>query len=97
LNFGNPTPVFYEIIFVLACTLIAAAMGRKVIPLFFLSVSICYILFIAFVGGFKDTEAFIAGAGFGILIMIPTATGAAIVIAIGYAIHHYRQKLTKSK
>jgi hypothetical protein len=92
VNFGTPTPVFYQIVFVLVCALVGAATGRSTTVIFLLSIIISYALFIAYVGGFGSTEALIAGLGFGVLVMIPTAMGAAAAIFIGHAIHLARQR-----
>lgn len=62
LNFGTPTPVFYQIVLVLSVAMGGAAFGLGAIRLFFASTAISYVLFIASVGGFKSSEAFAMGA-----------------------------------
>jgi hypothetical protein len=95
VNFGTPTPVFYQIVFVLVFALICAATGRSIKLIFLLSVAVSYALFIAYVGGFRSAEALIVGLGFGALVMIPTAIGAAVAIFPGNSIYRYRQRTLK--
>lgn len=80
---GTPTPVFYEIVLVLIITMVIVAIGLNALLAFILSMLVSYALFIAAVGGFKSSEAFVMGAGWGILIMIPVFFGAAIAAAVG--------------
>jgi hypothetical protein len=83
LNFGTPTPVFYQIVFVLFVAMGGAAYGVGAIRLFFASTAISYVLFIASVGGFKSSEAFAMGAGWGVLIMMLVVPSALIAVLVG--------------
>ena len=83
MNFGTPTPVFYQIVFVLFIAMGGAAYGVGAIRLFFASTLISYVLFIAYVGGFESSEAFAMGAGWGILIMMLVVPGALVAVLVG--------------
>ncbi len=84
MNFGGtPTPVFYEIVFVLIFAMVMVAGGLNALRAVVLSVLISYVLFIAYVGGFSSSEAFAMGAGWGVLLMIPVSIGAGLAAGVG--------------
>jgi hypothetical protein len=83
MNFGTPTPAFYQIVSVLALAFVVTTLGFNAFLAFFLGLFTAYILFIASLGGFSRSNHFAMAAGWGILVMIPTSFGCALAVGAG--------------
>lgn len=88
MQFGTATPVFYEIVFVLLFAMVMVAGGLNALIAFAPSMVISYAVFIASVGGFKSSDAFAMGAGWGVLVMVPVLFSAGIAVGIGTVIRN---------
>jgi hypothetical protein len=92
MHFGSPTPVFYEILFVVFLTGALAAIGLNAAIAFALGFIASYVLFIGSVSGFKDSSAIAMAAGWGILVMMPTSAGLGVSAILGYFMHRRHKR-----
>ena len=72
MNFGTPTPVFYQIVVVLLLGFGAAFAGGKVAWVVAISMLASFLLFFAANGGFRSSETQM-GLVLSALVMIPVA------------------------
>ncbi len=74
---------FPGVFIVLLFTFIAAANGKKLTHVFFISVVACYLAVIQAFGGFHDQESLQMGMGWGIIIMMPLSGACLLLTCLG--------------
>jgi hypothetical protein len=92
MHFGTATPVFFVIVGVVLLTGVAAAVGLNAIAAFVLGFFASYILFISTVIGFRDSSSVAIAAGWGVLAMMPAATGLVASAFVGHLIYRHRSR-----